>query len=284
MRHLVEFRNKCAHGSLDIPFFDSVEPHLERTLKIILEITRFDDFTLWGKYGPKSVRLRGRLPHRVLNRRRKSAFWIESSLLSTGFTEKIPFLVYREDTQRVYCLNDSLKRNNSQCEFIDYGTGQVIYRQVDNNINLNKILSAIDARLLGLQPDPYKEFVPYLQKQLQWREIPLTKLSADAQSEEFGVYLFITSVKVYGRQINTVHYVGKGCLKERLESYIRIKKGYDDKRPEISRMFEKFDQNLKFVFTGTDPKAMKQMEWIVYQVLRPEFNLISPPKPEFEEE
>ena len=131
MSYLVEFRNKCAHGSLDVPFFSSAEPHLFQTLKILLSMIPFDVFTLWGQYGNYSVRLRGRPNY--IKRRRDSHFWIESQLLGPGFTEKIPFLVYRAEDTRIYCLNDAVRERGTECEFIDYGTGTVVYREVDHD-------------------------------------------------------------------------------------------------------------------------------------------------------
>ena len=279
MNYLVEFRNKCAHGSLDVPFFASAEPHLFQALQILLSMIPFDVFTLWGRYGNYTVRLRGRPEY--IKRRRDAHFWIESQLLEQGFTEKIPFLVYRAEDTRIYCLNDAVRDRGTECEFIDYGTGKVVYREVD--YDSMETSSTGDDRILGLQPTKFREHAETLGKKLRWREVPVTQSAIETQGEESGVYLFIASVKVYGRRLDSVLYVGQTrSLKERLRHYVRTKKGYDVTRQEISRMFDKYGPHLKFIFAGTELKELDKTERSLFEVLRPEFNQKSPPDPKEE--
>ena len=273
MWFIVSLRNKCAHGSLDPPFFVSAEPHLLRALQLMLQVVPFDVFTLWGEYGSYSVPLRGRPEYR--RRRRDLHFWLESDLLKKKYTERIPFLLYRAEGTRIYCLNDAV-REDAECEFIDYGTGNVLYREVDLDI---KASPTSGDRLLGLQPAKLSQYQEMLGRNLTWREIPVTQAAIETQTQESGVYLFSVSPMVYGRQVDTILYVGQTCsLKERLRHYVRTRKGYDVERPEISRMFKEYGSQVRFYFAHVEAAALDTIENAIYQVLRPKFNLISPPK------
>lgn len=275
MHHLVGLRNKCAHGSLDVPFFASAEPYLFQVLQLLLQMIPFDLFTLWGRYGNYSVQLRGRPEYR--KRHRDSHFWIESDLLREGFTEKVPFLLYRSEDTRVYCLNDAVRDSDAECEFIDYGSGKVIYREVDYD---PKVASTGDDRLLGLQPAKLLEHEGVLERILKWREVPIAQATIETQSEESGIYLFTATAKICGKPVDSVLYLGQTrSLKERLRHYVRTKKGYDVKRPEIARMFGEYGRHLRFYFARVEPADLDAVEKSIYEVLRPEFNKKSPPNP-----
>ena len=136
---------------------------------------------------------------------------------------------------------------------------------------------------MGLQPAKLDEYTEMLGRNLKWREVPVTQSAIEAEGEESGVYLFVASVRVYGRRVDSVLYVGQTrSLKERLRHYVRTKKGYDVTRPVISRMFEKYGRYLKLIFAGEEPKELDKTERSLFEVLRPEFNQISPPEPKEE--
>ncbi len=273
MNHLVVIRNKCAHGSLDVPFFSVAEAHLFQALQVLLQVIPFDVFTLWGQYGNYSVRLRGRPEY--MQRRPDSHFWLESELLRDGLTERIPFLLYRSQDTRIYCLNDAVRGDGGECEFIDYGTGNVVYREVGYD---TKGSSTGDNRLLGLQPAKLLEHQEGLKRNLKWREVPITQSAIESQSEEAGVYLFTACARIYGRAVDTVLYVGQTrSMKERLRHYVRTKKGYDLTRPEIARMFGEFGSHLRLYFASVKPSELDVVEKSIYEVLRPRFNQKSPP-------
>ena len=103
LRQLVQFRNKIAHGALDVPFFDHAEPAYRRCLTILLELVPFDLFAFWGHYGNYSVSFSGRPVY--TGQRPKHTFWIESKLLSDGIVSTIPFVQYQADARRVFFLN-----------------------------------------------------------------------------------------------------------------------------------------------------------------------------------
>lgn len=278
MYRLVEFRNKCAHGFQDAPFFDSVEPHLHRVLQILSQLIPFDEFIFWGKYGNYSVRLENQTEY--TNRRRDLRFWIESNLLSQGYTEKIPFLHYKEEIRSIYCLNSAVEETGADCEFIDYSTGQVIYEPVDYETIKG---STMEDRVQGLQIEKYSEHAETLKRILRWREVPVTHSTIETQIDESGVYMFISSTQLFGAQVDSVLYVGKTCsIKNRLRDYIQIKKGHDTTRNEISKMFERYASSLKLVFASVEIQELYEVERCIYEVLRPEFNIISPPEPKEE--
>ena len=100
----------------------------------------------------------------------------------------------------------------------------------------------------------------------------------ETTANEVGVYVFNVQVDLGGRPIEIILYVGKTTnLSERLSSYLRIKKGYDDSRPAISEMFAAYRDKIKFLFAPTAPDRLARVERAIYETTLPAFNIIAPP-------
>lgn len=234
LRYSVAIRNKCAHGALDSPFFSRIEKELYKALRIILDLIPFSKFVFWGRYGSNALEF-VESPPMQRRRTREAHFWAESNLVSQGFTTRVPFLVHREDSHSIFLLNDAVTADHPTAEFLDYESGTVIYRDVDHD------WPAIKHQSRMIRPRNYREHVEVLSDGLNWREMPLTRATVDASTNEVGVYIFTTVVHVGGRAMEVVLYVGKTTnFAERLNSYLRIQKGYDDSRPEIEYMLKTY--------------------------------------------
>ena len=272
--YIVEIRNKCAHGALDIQFFATIEQEFLKALQSILFLIPFSKFVFWGRIGSYPVRYIDRPEYRKQGR--DLSFWVESPLLSEGFSENIPCLVHSEDSRSLYCLNDAADEDDPVAEYVDYGSGHVIYRRVEFSWPL-----AHAPRVAGraARPIDIAEHTQVLNRgDLSWREIQLTTAAIEASADESGIYVFVTECVVLDRKIEVVLYVGKTeSLRNRLRSYLRVKKGYDDSRPEISRMFDVYGETAKMMFAGASVDEIAGLERAVYEVTMPEFNLIAPP-------
>ena len=92
------------------------------------------------------------------------------------------------------------------------------------------------------------------------------------------MYIFAAEVGLLGRPTEVILYVGKTTsLRERLRSYVRIKKGYDSSRPEITRMFETYGEAAKMHFSASSVDQIARLERAIYETTMPEFNLMAPP-------
>lgn len=266
----VTIRNKCAHGAFDSPFFNRIDKHYHQALKIILHLIPFSVFVFWGRYGSNALELVENPPARR-PRTRDAHFWVESPLLSERYTKHIPFMVYREDSQSTYFLNDRV--TTDEPEFIDYQQGNVIYRSIQREWTVPE-----DTRRRRLRPENYRQHIDVLSSDLTWREVPLTLSGADTATNETGIYMFTTRTSVGGRPIEVVLYVGKTTnLTDRLKSYIKIKKGYSDSRPAIAHMFETYNEGVKMFFAPVEESRIAHVERAIYETTMPEFNVIAPP-------
>lgn len=271
LRCVVAIRNKCAHGALDSPFFSRIEGDLYKALKLILHLIPFSKFIFWGQYGSNALKF-VESPAMRHNRTRDARFWVESDLLSGRFTKCIPFLVYREESRNVYFLNDRVTADNPTAEFIDYESGGVIYRDIECYRPTAQLHSGT------IRPRNYSQHLAVLSGSLTWREVPLTRAKADASTNEVGVYVFTAEVALGGRPIEVILYVGKTVnLAERLKAYLRILKGYDDSRPEITYMFTVYTESLRLLFASMPVDRIASVERAIYETTMPEYNAIAPP-------
>ncbi|MDE0024763.1 MAG: GIY-YIG nuclease family protein [Spirochaetaceae bacterium] len=268
----ITIRNKCAHGALDSLFFSRIESDYAKALKIVLQLIPFASFTLWGAYGRNSLELVESPRH--LDRLPNTRFWIESELLSRGQARDFPFLIYREDSKSVYCLNEDVDIDNPVAEYIDYGSGSVVSREVSLSLPSRPIMLP-----RHLRPRDYAEHGRTLRRAFKWRNIPLTKASIDTCTDDSGIYLFTTAMELGERAIDVILYVGKTTnLRSRLRSYLRIQGGYDDSRPEISYMFATYKKKLTLMFTPVPVPQLGRVERAIYETTMPEYNIISPPR------
>lgn len=274
LRHSVEIRNKCAHGALESPFFSRVDTDYHKALKIILRLIPFSKFVFWGRHGSNAIELVESPPERHHKTRTRDAnFWAESDLLSNGFTKEIPFMEYKEYSQNIYFLNDRVSADDPTSEFIDYQRGNVIYRSVQREWR-----DTGNPSIRAVRPRNYKQHIDALSDNFTWREISLTLSGMNATANETGVYVFTTKINLGGRPIEVILYVGRTTnLTERVKSYIKIRKGYDDSRREIAYMFETYDKDVKMFFAPMPATRIASVERAIYETAMPEFNMIAPP-------
>lgn len=272
LAYSVTIRNKCAHGALDSLFFKRIETQYAKALKLILQLLPFSKFRFWGTYGSNSLEFVESPPkHRPSSG--TSHFWAESDLLSSGLTNDIPFLVYKDDSQTIYCLNDSVDLDNPLAEYIDYGSGNVLSWEVP--IGTYRPRPRLGA---PIRPRDYATHLRILERQFDWKEIPLTTAVVDACSSDSGVYMFTTTVTLGDRTTEVILYVGKTTnLRERMKSYLRIKKGYDDTRPELSYMFQVYGRAIELSFCPIPATHIASVERAIYETTMPEYNIKSPP-------
>ena len=136
LRVTVELRNKSAHGSLKITFFNRIEDSLFKALMQLLSIIPFSEFVFRGKYGGSNA-VPFIEPGLLERRARDAHFWVDSAFLKEGFCSDIPFLSYREDSRIVYFLNGAADKNGL-AEYIDYRTGNVTTNEVATAIALKR--------------------------------------------------------------------------------------------------------------------------------------------------
>ena len=272
LAYSVTIRNKCAHGALDSLFFKRIEPHYAKALKLILQLLPLSKFRFWGTYGSNSLEFVESPPkHRAPSG--TSHFWVESDLLSSGLTKDIPFLLYKDDSRTIYCLNDRVDLDNPVAEYIDYGSGHVLSWDVPIGVYQPRPRLAAPIR-----PRDYANHIRVLDRQFDWKEIRLTSAVVDACPSDSAVYMFTTPVSLGDRNSDVILYIGKTTnLSERMKSYLRIKKGYDDTRPELSYMFHVYDQAIKLLFSPIPETHIASVERAIYETTMPEYNIKSPP-------
>ncbi len=273
LRYITTIRNKCAHGALDEFFFSRIEDDLVAVLKSLLRLIPFSRFVFWGRLGGNALEFLD-YPPRQRPAKRACHFWAESGLLLGGFAEQIPFLVYKQDSRTIYFLNDSATDEEPHAEYIDYVTGQVTYRTIEYQWPHTR--SRIYKPVNVVQ---YKEYVATLSRvNLSWRDVPLSKVAIDSCVGEVGVYMFTTTVSLGGRPADVVLYVGKTTnLSDRLASYLRIKKGYDDTRSAISDMFASYEEAVRLSFAPVSANELASVERAIYETMIPAYNMIAPP-------
>ncbi len=273
LRCIVGVRNKCAHGALDEIFFSHIERDFVTTLKTLLRLVPFSQFVFWGQSGGNAVEFL-EYPPRHRPRSPPCYFWAESDLLSGRVARKIPFLLYRQDSRTIYFLNDKATEDKPDAEYIDYVTGQVVYRAVDHEWPLTRRQFHRSVNIAE-----YHEFATQLATiVLAWREIPLTKAAIDSSTNETGVYVFRTTTNLGGRTADVILYVGKTTnLRERLTSYLRIRKGYDDARPAITDMFTTYRESLTLSFAVVPASKLASVERAIYETTMPAYNMVAPP-------
>ena len=275
LRYAVTVRNKCAHGALDELFFSRTEADLVKMLKLLLRLVPLSQFVFWGQFGGNAVEFL-EYPPRQRARRRECHFWAESDLLSGGFAERIPFLLYRQDSRAIYLLNDKATEDSPSAEYIDYVTGQVVYRAVEHSWPRSR--SHVHKSITS---ERYADYAAVLSNDtlapLAWREVPMRRATVDASTKESGIYIFTATVNLGGRSTDVVLYVGKTTnLGERLASYLRIWKGYDDSRPAISDMFSTYRDVLKLLFAPVAATRLALLERAIYETTIPAYNRIAP--------
>ena len=151
----------------------------------------------------------------------------------------------------------------------------MVYREVTNDWPRPRRQS-----LRATVPSQRRHYVAALSgTTLHWREIRLTSATIDAATDEVGIYLFVTSISLGGRTVEVILYVGRTTnLRTRLASYLRIKKGYDDKRPSIVDMFNAYRDTAKLLFAPVPEAQLGSVERAIYETAAPEFNVLAPPK------
>lgn len=272
LKYTITIRNKCAHGVPDPLFFSRVESAFFSSLKLILKLIPFSEFTFWGEYGSNSIEF---IEHPPPYKRKSpyTHFWVESDLLSDNRSENIPFLVYKTDSRTIYCLNDKVDVDSPTSEFIDHSSGYVIYREVRRDWPKRP---PSPRRLI--RPRHYERHMSILHRDFNWRNIILTNANIEACSDEIGVYVFVTQVPLGSLQVEVILYVGKtNNLKDRLRAYVRIKQGYDDTRPGISHMFKVYGDRAKMQFSPLRADELAAVENAIYETTMPEYNFIAPP-------
>lgn len=272
LAYSVAIRNKCAHGALDSLFYKRIETHYAKALKLILQLLPFSKFRLWGTYGSNSLEFVEAPPkHRA--RSGTSHFWVASDPLSSGITNEIPFLLYKDESCTIYCLNDRVDLDNPIAEYIDYSSGNVVSGDVPIGAYQPR------PRLAGpIRPRDYATHLRVLDRQFDWKAIRLTTAVVDACPGDSGVYMFTTTVNLGTRTSDVVLYVGKTTnLRERMKSYLRIKKGYDDTRPELSHMFQVYGRAIALSFCPIPEPDIASVERALYETTMPEYNIKSPP-------
>ena len=272
MEVIVSIRNKIAHGALGPVFFSRIETPLLNALKRLMALIPFSSFVCWGRYAGKAVEFI-ESPPRVRDRPAgPPLFWIESNLLSRPMYD-IPFMAYKEESKKFFFLNSTVDMDEPKGEYIDYGSGGVVYREVRRD------WTQIGRTTRGVRPRDYRKHKEVLSHDLPWRDIPLTATSHQSCSDEVGVYVFATTASVGGCDVDMVLYVGKTTnLRERLASYLRILKKYDDSRHEIRYMFDTYGGDLKLYFAAVDRSRIASVERAIYEVTMPEFNILAPPQ------
>ena len=266
----VSIRNKIAHGALGPVFFSRVEVPLVDALKRLMALVPFSKFVCWGRYAGRAVEFVENPPASKNHPVDPPLFWIESELLSQPCSD-IPFLTYREESRKFFFLNSAIGFDDPKGEYIDYASGSVVYREVRRDWEQ----VSRDAR--AVRPRNYRACKEVLAHDLSWREIPLTNTGHQSCSDEVGVYMFVTTANVGGWNVEVVLYVGRTTnLRERLASYLRILKKYDDSRQEIRYMFDTYGGELKLYFSTVDRSRIASVERAIYEVAMPEFNILAP--------
>lgn len=267
----VTIRNKCAHGALDPLFFSRIESSYAKALMLTLSLIPFPEFVFWGAHGRNSIQF-VESPPKYQPRLPDSMFWVESDLLSTRFTHDIPFLLYRDETRSIYCLNDKVAADSPSTEYIDYTSGHVISRDVKRPENTHHTPIPQSVR-----PRDYDANVPHLRRRFAWIKIEISTTAIDSCPEAVGVYMFTVNVPLGSKEIEVILYVGRTTnLRGRLRSYLRIFKGYDDRRPELSYMFETYRDSLSLFFCGMRQSEIAKVEKAIYETTTPDFNIVSP--------
>ena len=270
MELAVSIRNKIAHGALGPVFFSRVEAPLVDALKRLMALVPFSKFVCWGRYAGRAVEFVENPPVIKDQPADPPLFWIESDLLSRPFSD-IPFLTYKEESRKFFFLNSAVGLDDPRGEYIDYASGRVVYREVRRD------WEQVGRATRAVRPRDYRACKDILAHDLSWREIPLTTTGQQACSNEVGVYMFVTTANVGGWVVDVVLYVGKTTnLRERLASYLRILKKYDDSRQEIRYMFDTYGSELRLYFSTVDRSRIASVERAIYEVAMPEFNLLAP--------
>lgn len=270
----VQIRNKCAHGVLEPPFFSQMEKPFHAALRDTLGLIPFSSFEFFGKYGSRAYRFVD-VPS-LVNRSRSAYFWAESDLLKNGYSDDIPFVNYIEASQAVYFLNDV--PDDGTAEFIDYLTGQV--RQYGVSFDWQRSFTKPESR--ALRPRKYRLHSQILEEcSSRWRRIPISQEGiATVTADEAGVYVFTAQAKLASnKETEVVLYVGKTkSLHTRLTHYLRIQKGYDTSRPELSNMFETYGHDVRLFFLPLSTEQLSAVERAIFEILMPEYNLVAPPE------
>ena len=266
----VSIRNKIAHGALGPVFFSRVELPLVDALKRLMALVPFSKFVCWGRYAGRAVEFVENPPASKNHPVDPPLFWIESELLSQPCSD-IPFLTYREESRKFFFLNSAIGFDDQKGEYIDYASGSVVYREVRRDWEQ----VSRDAR--AVRPRNYRACKDVLAHDLSWREIPLTNTGHQSCSDEVGVYMFVTTANIGGWNVEVALYVGRTTnLRERLASYLRILKKYDDSRQEIKYMFDTYGSELKLYFSTVDRSRIASVERAIYEIAMPEFNILAP--------
>lgn len=266
----VSIRNKIAHGALGPVFFNRVETPLLNALKRLMLLVPFSTFVCWGRYAGRAVEFVENPPAAKDRPTDPPLFWIESDLLSKPSSD-IPFLTYKEESRKFFFLNSAVSVDDPRGEYIDYTSGSVVYREVRRD------WEQVSKATRAVRPRDYRRCKEILSLDLSWREIPLTTTGHQSCSDEVGVYIFVTTANIGGCDVDLVLYVGKTTnLRERLASYLRILKKYDDSRQEIRYMFDTYGSDLRFYFSTVNRSRIASVERAIYEIAMPEFNILAP--------
>ena len=270
MELIVSIRNKIAHGALGPVFFNRVEIPLLDALKRLMLLVPFSTFVCWGRYAGRAVEFVESPPGVKDRPADPTLFWIESELLSQPRSD-VPFLTYKEESRKFFFLNSAVSVDDQRGEYIDYASGDIVYREVRRD------WEQVSGPARAVRPRDYRMCKEVLSHDLSWRQIPLTTTGHQSCSDEVGVYGFVTTANIGECNIDVVLYVGRTTnLKERLASYLRILKKYDDSRQEIRYMFDTYGSDLRFYFSTVDRSRIASVERAIYEIAMPEFNILAP--------
>ena len=271
MEMVVLLRNRVAHGAMGPVFFNRIELPMLKALKRLMALVPFSKFVCWGKYAGHAIEF----VEKPAARDRPSVpgiFWVESDLLSYALSVDVPFLTYREESRMFFFLNSAVRSDQPLGEYIDYGSGSVVYREVTRHWEQGRRSPR------EIRPRNYRRHAEVLSDRLAWRRIPLTMAGQQSCSDEVGVYMFSALETIGGCNVRVVLYVGKTTnLKSRVASYLRIRGKYDRSRPEISYMFDTYGSSLQLHFTTIKQSRIASVERAIYEVTMPEFNILAPP-------
>ena len=271
LRTTVELRNKSAHGALKLTFFNKIEERLFNALRKLLTIIPFSKFVFRGSYG-RSYAVPFMEPGGLERRERDDHFWVDSKLLKGGFSSEIPFLSYREDLREVFFLNSAVGKDGV-AEYIDYRTGNVTFNEVRTTIAVKPGPNGnpLRPRHLEFHSGVLEEI------DLSWSTVSLSSTGVNDAGDVAGVYLFTTTVDIGDQEVDVILYVGKTkSLHDRIQHYLRLKRGYDTRRPEIAAMFRTYGNAIKMKFARLDMDDLSAVERAIFEMTMPEYNIIAP--------
>lgn len=277
---IVEVRNKCAHGNLNLNSYEELITHYDLLLQKFIYFLPIDQFTLYGTFNGRKWRMdsaHGQSEKKLS----EHLFCIESKLLREGVTNDVPYMQYHKGSQAIYFLNDCVSESSQSSEFINYTTGEVYYWKVEVPKANAGNLEERDLRTRTVITEAHYELVKSICK--SWSSLSLDKSSLDSlPTNGKMIYVFVATPEVAGEELFDMLYVGKSTNpRERFKSYLAILLGYDLTRPKISKMFEMHKRKIEFRYILLEGKSdLSNVESALFNLFDPPFNHIAPPTSE----